>query len=157
MRTLLLALLLVMVVPLRAQRIDLAGMVVVQNSAFGTGQRQFVQGASVRSPGAKAVSSDAQGSFTLTFHGTASGMPVRLSVEKPGSDVVDPSGLERVMLGRATPLTVALCELEKMERTRLRFHGIATESITNRFEEKLSALRNTSVVRTGCSAVGPMG
>lgn len=75
-------------------------------------------------------------------------MPVRLSVEKPRWDVVDPVGLERVVLGRTAPLTVALCEPEKLERTRLRFHGIATESITNRFEVKLSALRNTSMVLT---------
>jgi hypothetical protein len=72
-----------------SQSIPLNGVVVIQNSQYETGQRQYVKDAAVRAPFAKPVTTDREGTFALAFIEVPNGAPVRIDVQKPGFKVVN--------------------------------------------------------------------
>ncbi len=125
-----------------AQSISLPGSVVIQNSEYATGHRQYVSDASIRAPFAKAVSSDKDGQFSLAFAGVESGTPVRLTVSKPGFEVVNSKETEQVILGRQQRLQVVMADAQKLAEAQVSYYHIATESITRSFERKMAALRS---------------
>lgn len=145
MRKFVIALVLLHITPLVAQRIDLPGVVVVQNSEYETGHRRYVSDASVRAPLAKAVTSDKEGRFALVFAGVENGTPVRITVEKPGMEVVNNKEIEEVILGRAPQFKVVMADAKKLAEARMNFYNVATGSITRSFERKMILLRDSSV------------
>ncbi len=124
------------------QSISLPGSVIIQNSEYETGHRQYVSDASIRAPFAKAVTSDKDGQFSLVFTGVENGTPVRLNVEKPGLEVVNSDEVESVILGRVPQLHVVMANAEKLAEAQMKYYNIATESIILNFGKKMDALRS---------------
>ncbi len=128
---------------LHGQSIPLRGTVAIQNSAFETGERKYISGASVRAPFAKATASDRDGSFTLDLMGLDLGAPVRIAVSKPGYVVVNARDLEHCVLG--TPMVqVVMADPARLDAARIKFHDITTTSIDKAFERRMRALRDTT-------------
>ncbi len=128
-----------------AQSISLPGTVVIQNSEYETGHRQYVSDASIRAPFAKAITTDKDGQFALGFAGVGSGTPVRLTVSKPGLEVVNTKETEQVILGRAQGLQVVMADPDKLAAAQVKYYNIATESITRTFEKKLAVANSDKV------------
>lgn len=126
------------------QEIALNGSIVIHNSRYTTGTHQFVQGASIRAPYAQATVSDADGSFVLEFVGAESGGPVRLSVMKPGWEVVNIREIEQVVLGRTDPLTVIMADRMALASAQAMFHRIAVDNIEHGYSRKMTVLRDGS-------------
>lgn len=133
------------VVQARSQTIPLSGNIAIQNSKYETGMRQFVPGASVRAPFAKPVASDNNGNFLLETVGAAKGTAIRVSVVKPGMEVVNNMDLEAVVLGRQVPIRIVMAEAGKLADAQARFHSINTEFILRTYESRMARLRDTSV------------
>ena len=127
-----------------AQTTTLAGVVAVQNSAYETGTRQYIPDAAVRAAFAKAVSSDVEGRFRLQFAGLGAGVPVRITVSKPGLEVVNTLELEAVMPGQLSDLVVVMADPQKLADAQGKYYGIAVESIKQGYESKLAALTSST-------------
>ena len=142
MRVSFLGLLLVCSVVTSAQSISLNGVVVVQNSQYETGQRQYVKDAAVRAPFAKAVTSDREGVFSLAFADLPDGAPVRIDVEKSGFKVVNTRDIEAVVFGRTPLLEVVMADPGKLADAQLRFYNVVTTSVETNYERRMSSLRD---------------
>ncbi len=125
----------------RGQAVSLTGTITIQNSAYETGKKVYVSDASVRAPFAKAVSSDKDGTFILNFSGVSTGAPVRVSVEKPGLEVVNRSDLEAAVLGGPS-LEVIMADPERLAAVQERFYHVSTEQVMRTFEERSRRLQN---------------
>ncbi|HRH69889.1 MAG TPA: tetratricopeptide repeat protein [Flavobacteriales bacterium] len=128
-----------------AQPITLSGTVVLHNSQFETGSRIPVERASIRADAAKAVTTDKDGGFVLQFLGLQAGSSVRLTVTKPGFEVVNGMDLDRVTLGRITEVEVVLAESVKLAEMQLRFYAVARGRIEAGYARSLDKLRNEDV------------
>lgn len=125
-----------------AQSVPLNGVVVIQNSQYETGKRQYVKDASIRSAFAKPVVSDRDGSFALVLSGVPSGAPVRIDVRKNGLEVVNSQELEAVVLGRNAILEVVMADPAKLADARMRFYQVATTTIEANYERRMRSLRD---------------
>ncbi|MBL7938214.1 MAG: tetratricopeptide repeat protein [Flavobacteriales bacterium] len=123
-----------------AQSISLPGTIAIQNSQYETGKRQFISDASVRAPLSKPTTSDNTGQFKLEFAGVSSGTPVRLTVSKPGYEVVNAREVQSVILGRIPAVDVLMADAQKLADAQLKYYQIATEGITQGYQRKLAAL-----------------
>ena len=83
---------------LSAQQSDIKGVASIHNSEYETGKRQYVQNAQVEDEFAKATptTTDAKGTFKLTFVGIDKGKSVMLAIKKEGLQVVNIDGLNAV-------------------------------------------------------------
>lgn len=127
------------------QAINLTGTVAIQNSAYETGTRQYIRDASVRAPMAKPVVSDRSGRFTLEFSGVSTGTPVRLTVSKPGFEVVNARDVQSVILGRIPAVEVLMADAQKLAEAQLKYYRIATDGITKGYQRKMAALSQENV------------
>lgn len=127
-----------------AQSIELSGTVSIQNSRYETGERVHVTDASVRAPFAKAVSSDRNGVFKLQFSGVAPGAPIRISVEKPGLEVVNRSDLDAFVLGGG-PLEVVMADPARLAEAQERFYRVSAEQVSRKFEERMRDLQDERI------------
>jgi|GEM_PF-2699376 len=127
-----------------AQSITLVGTVVIQNSEYGTGKKIYVSDASVRAPFAKAVTSDKGGQFTLSFAGVENGSPVRLTVSKPGLEVVNRSEVEAMVLGRQPVARIVMADVQHLADAQMRFYGIASDVIEQSYATRMSVLSDTT-------------
>ncbi len=127
------------------QSISLPGSVIIQNSEYETGHRQYVSDASIRAPFAKPLTTGKDGQFALAFAGVESGTPVRLTVSKPGLEVVNNKETDQVILGRIPHLDVVMTDPEKLAEAQTKYYHIATESVTRNYERHMAALRAENV------------
>jgi len=128
-------------VALRAQTIALPGVVVIQNSEYETGKKIHVTDASIRAPFAKPVTTGKSGEFKLAFSGVANGTPVRLTVNRPGLEVVNSRDIGQVFLGRTTSLHIVMADPDKLAAAQVEYYNIATASITRTYTSRMAALR----------------
>jgi tetratricopeptide (TPR) repeat protein len=128
-----------------AQSITLPGAVVVQNSAYETGTRQYISDAGVRAPMSKPVTTDRSGKFVLKFSGVASGTPVRLTVSKPGYEVVNAREVQSVILGRIPVVEIQMADAQKLAEAQLKYYQIATDGIAASYHRKVAALRQENI------------
>ena len=128
-----------------AQTISLPGSVVVQNSAYETGARQFISDASIRAPMSKPAISDRSGKFLLEFSGVTSGTPVRLVVNKPGFEVVNAREVQSVILGRIPAVEILMADAQKLAEAQMKYYKIATDGIAQSYHRKMTALNQENV------------
>jgi tetratricopeptide (TPR) repeat protein len=83
---------------LAAQQSDIKGVISIHNSEYETGKRQYVPNAQVEDDFEKATptTTDAIGTFKLTFVGIDKGKTVVLAIKKEGLQVVNIDGLNAV-------------------------------------------------------------
>ena len=125
-----------------AQTIPLQGVIVVQNSAYEHGTREYLSGVSLRALMAKSAASDGNGQFTLAFTGVGSGTPVRLAVAKPEYEVVNGRDLEQVIVGRQTPVQVVMASSAKLAEAQMQYYQIAINGINTGYDHQMKALRD---------------
>ncbi len=125
-----------------SQSIPLNGVVVIQNSQYETGQRQYVKDAAVRAPFAKPVTTDREGTFALAFIEVPNGAPVRIDVQKPGFEVVNTRDLEAVVIGRTPQLEVVMADPAKLADAQLRFYNVVTTTVEANYERRMRSLRD---------------
>lgn len=128
-----------------AQSIPLNGVVVIQNSQYETGQRVYVSDASIRAPLAKAAITDKQGIFALEFVGVPNGSPVRLSVKKPGLEVVNSWDIAQVILGRASQVQVVMADPRKLAEAQEKFYRIVIDAAEAGYLRKVAVLEQQNV------------
>ena len=129
----------------RAQSIPLSGTIAIQNSRYTTGTRQFVNGASVRAPFAKATSSDATGQFRMEFNGVENGTILRFDIAKSGLEVVNTKEIERVVLGRTSALDVVMADPMELADMQAKYYAVAQASVQRSFQRGMVSLRDTTV------------
>lgn len=132
------------VLPIRAQRLVLRGEVVLHNSRYMTGRTVHVSDARVRAPFAKAVTTDTSGLFVLSFNGVEAGVPVRLTVDKPGFEVVNSRDIYQVILGNMRHLQVILAEPAVLNARREVLYKVSTQRIRSTFERHAKVLNDTN-------------
>jgi len=130
---------------LAGQTIPLTGAVAIQNSAYETGTREYIRDASIRAPLSKPVVSDRSGKFVLQFSGVISGTPVRLTVSKPGYEVVNAREVQSVILGRSQAVEVLMADPQKLADAQLKYYQIATDGIAASYHRKVSALKQENI------------
>lgn len=130
------------------QSISLPGTIAIQNSKYVSGTRQFVSGASIRAPFAKAVSSDVNGAFRMEFVGVENGNAVRFTVAKPGLVVVNSKEMDHVVLGRIPELLIVMADPDELAQMQARYYDVAQASVQRSFQRGLSALRDTTLLLT---------
>ncbi len=128
-----------------AQSMSLPGSVVIQNSEYETGHRQYVSDASIRAPFAKAITTDKDGQFALAFAGMESGTPVRLTVSRPGLEVVNSKETDHVIIGRTPRINVVMADPDKLAAAQVKYYNIATGSISSTYGKRMGALRAESL------------
>ena len=104
-----------------------------------------VEAATVRAPFAKPTVSDKEGIFLLDIVGATAGTPIRITITKPGSEVVNIWDLEAVVLGRQAPIRIVMAEVGKVAVAQAHFHSVDTEFILRTYEQRSGRLRDISV------------
>jgi len=122
--------------------ITLPGLVVMQNSKYKTGQREFIPFASVKSSAkCTPTTSDTKGEFTLVFVDKPAGDAATIFVEKSGLEVVNAKDLEEAaIVGRLKPLTIVMCKSGTLEENKELYYLISDSAIQKAYESRLKAL-----------------
>ncbi len=128
-----------------AQRIDLAGVVVVQNSEYETGHKIYVSDASVRALYARPVVSDTKGNFSLAFAGVPSGSAVSVIARKQGMQTVNARELMNAVPARETLLEVVMVDSVRLTEAQFAYYQIAMDAITRTYWSRMEALRAENI------------
>ncbi|MBL7940363.1 MAG: tetratricopeptide repeat protein [Flavobacteriales bacterium] len=136
-----------------AQSTRLVGVVVVQNSQYETGTRQFVQGASVRTPFAKAAISDHEGRFALDLYDLQPGTFVQLHVTHATLTPINANELTYAIVGRTEPLVIVMSDPQRLADAQADYYRIALDGISRIYRTKMAALTAENVLLTDRLAV----
>lgn len=124
-----------------SQQIKLSGQVIVHNSKYNTGQFEFIANATISASFCKPAVTDAEGKFLLEFVGLRQGTALKIKCEKNGYEVVNSYEIERVTLGRHTPLKIFVVEDGGLEEAQLQLYEISKNALFEKKEKLIKSLR----------------
>lgn len=125
----------------KAQQVFLNGQVSVHNSKYATGTIEYVENASISAPFTKPASTDDEGKFQLEFVGIDPGTSLKLQAEKSGLEVVNQYDLQKVIIGRKTPLRIFLTTKGKLAEAQTELYNISRKALFARKDALIARLR----------------
>lgn len=122
--------------------IALPGVIVLHNSQYNTGHKEYVAFASVKSTGkCTPALSDSKGEFRLIFSDKPAGDAATIFVSKEGLEVVNVKDLEEAtVIGRLSPLKIFMCKKGELEANKESYYLISDSAIQKIYEARLKAL-----------------
>ena len=131
--------------PTSGEFITLDGQVSVFNSLYSTGSVEYVSDAYVSAPFSNPDDTDDQGRFTLQITGIDVGEEITISVEKAGLEVVNSYDLERVVVGRKTPLQVYMANEGELAQAQVELYNISRDALFANRDSLIARLLSDSV------------